>query len=152
MLFRHPAMHARLFAQVDEASNGRVIAGVGAGWTRAEFEMMGIDFPDVSERLENVLAVAAGGFHTCAILGDRSVSCWGFNEDNQVGLGPSDPRPTPATVAGVSMASSVSAGRTFTCAILEDSTAQCWRRNGAGQLGNGTFESSHAPTFVVEEL
>jgi alkanesulfonate monooxygenase SsuD/methylene tetrahydromethanopterin reductase-like flavin-dependent oxidoreductase (luciferase family) len=52
MLFRHPAMHARLFAQVDEASGGRVIAGVGAGWTRAEFEMMGIDFPGVSERLE----------------------------------------------------------------------------------------------------
>lgn len=52
MLFRHPAMHARLFAQIDEASGGRVIAGVGAGWTRAEFEMMGIPFPDVSERLE----------------------------------------------------------------------------------------------------
>lgn len=51
MLFRHPAMHARLFAQIDEASGGRVIAGVGAGWTRAEFEMMGIDFPDVSTRL-----------------------------------------------------------------------------------------------------
>ncbi len=52
MLFRHPAMHARLFAQIDEASGGRVIAGVGAGWTRAEFEMMGIPFPDVSERLK----------------------------------------------------------------------------------------------------
>jgi len=51
MLFRHPAMHARLFAQIDEASGGRVIAGVGAGWTRAEFEMMGIPFPDVSTRL-----------------------------------------------------------------------------------------------------
>jgi probable F420-dependent oxidoreductase len=51
MLFRHPAMHARLFAQVDEASGGRVIAGVGAGWTRAEFTMMGIDYPDVSDRL-----------------------------------------------------------------------------------------------------
>ncbi|HJW69980.1 MAG TPA: LLM class flavin-dependent oxidoreductase [Candidatus Binatia bacterium] len=51
MLFRHPAMHARLFAQLDEASGGRVIAGVGAGWTRAEFMMMGIDFPEVSERL-----------------------------------------------------------------------------------------------------
>ncbi len=45
MLFRHPAMHARLFAQLDEASGSRVIAGVGAGWTRAEFVMMGIDFP-----------------------------------------------------------------------------------------------------------
>ncbi|HVN85362.1 MAG TPA: LLM class flavin-dependent oxidoreductase [Candidatus Binatia bacterium] len=52
MLFRHPAMHARLFAQIDEASGGRVIAGVGAGWTRAEFVMMGIDFPDISERLK----------------------------------------------------------------------------------------------------
>jgi probable F420-dependent oxidoreductase len=52
MLFRHPAMHARLFAQVDEASNGRVIAGVGAGWTRAEFEMMHIPFPPISERLQ----------------------------------------------------------------------------------------------------
>ena len=52
MLFRHPAMTARLFAQIDEASGGRVIAGVGAGWTRAEFTMMGIEFPSVSERLQ----------------------------------------------------------------------------------------------------
>jgi alkanesulfonate monooxygenase SsuD/methylene tetrahydromethanopterin reductase-like flavin-dependent oxidoreductase (luciferase family) len=52
MLFRHPAMTARLFAQIDEASGGRVIAGVGAGWTRAEFTMMGIEFPSISERLQ----------------------------------------------------------------------------------------------------
>ncbi|MBI1815995.1 MAG: LLM class flavin-dependent oxidoreductase [Deltaproteobacteria bacterium] len=51
MVFRHPAMHARLFAQLDEASGGRVIAGIGAGWTRAEFAMMGIAFPEVTERL-----------------------------------------------------------------------------------------------------
>jgi probable F420-dependent oxidoreductase len=51
VLFRHPAMLARLFAQIDEASGGRLIAGVGAGWTRSEFEMMGIEFPPVSERL-----------------------------------------------------------------------------------------------------
>lgn len=51
LLFRHPAMSARLFAQLDEASGGRVIAGVGAGWTQAEFAMMGIPFPPASERL-----------------------------------------------------------------------------------------------------
>src|SRR5262245_66494567 len=63
MLFRHPAMHARLFAQLDEASGGRVIAGVGAGWTRAEFVMMGIDFRDVPERLrimDEAVAVMRG--------------------------------------------------------------------------------------------
>lgn len=52
MLFRHPAMHARLFAQIDEASGGRVVAGVGAGWTRVEFEMLGLPYPDVATRLE----------------------------------------------------------------------------------------------------
>jgi probable F420-dependent oxidoreductase len=54
MLFRHPAATARLFAEVDEASGGRVIAGVGAGWTRAEFDMFGIDFPPVSDRLRQM--------------------------------------------------------------------------------------------------
>jgi probable F420-dependent oxidoreductase len=52
LLFRHPAMHARLFAQIDEASGGRVIAGLGAGWTQAEFAMMGIPFPSATERLQ----------------------------------------------------------------------------------------------------
>ena len=50
-LFRHPAMLARLFSQVDEASGGRLIAGVGAGWTKAEFDMLGLEFPPISERL-----------------------------------------------------------------------------------------------------
>jgi probable F420-dependent oxidoreductase len=53
-LFRHPAMTARLFAQADESSGGRVVAGVGAGWTRAEFAMMGIEFPPISERLRRM--------------------------------------------------------------------------------------------------
>lgn len=63
MLFRHPAMTARLFAQIDEASGGRVIAGVGAGWTKAEFDMMGIPFPPISERLrimDEAVAVMRG--------------------------------------------------------------------------------------------
>jgi probable F420-dependent oxidoreductase len=63
MLFRHPAMTARLFAQVDEASGGRVIAGIGAGWTRAEFAMMGLEFPEVAERLrimDEAVAVMRG--------------------------------------------------------------------------------------------
>jgi probable F420-dependent oxidoreductase len=63
VLFRHPAMLARLFAQIDEASGGRVTAGIGAGWTRAEFTMMGLRFPAVSERLrmmDEAVAVMRG--------------------------------------------------------------------------------------------
>jgi alkanesulfonate monooxygenase SsuD/methylene tetrahydromethanopterin reductase-like flavin-dependent oxidoreductase (luciferase family) len=61
MLFRHSAMHARLFAQLDEASGGRVIAGVGAGWTRAEFEMMGSCLPKPVQRPGPPLMLGGSG-------------------------------------------------------------------------------------------
>ena len=63
VIFRHPAMLASLFAQIDEASGGRLIAGVGAGWTRAEFTMMGLPFPPVGEHLamlDEAVAVLRG--------------------------------------------------------------------------------------------
>lgn len=50
-LFRHPAVLAKMWTTMDHISGGRVLAGVGAGWTKAEFDMMGIPFPDVSTRL-----------------------------------------------------------------------------------------------------
>lgn len=50
-LFRHPALLAKMWSTLDHISDGRVLAGVGAGWTKAEFDMMGIDFPHVSTRL-----------------------------------------------------------------------------------------------------
>jgi probable F420-dependent oxidoreductase len=49
--FRHPTLTAKIFTTLDHISGGRVIAGMGAGWTRAEFEMMGIPFPEVPIRL-----------------------------------------------------------------------------------------------------
>jgi alpha-tubulin suppressor-like RCC1 family protein len=46
--------------------------------------------------------IAAGGFHTCAIVAsDSTVACWGMNNDGQLGRPPPDPRlsdpwePTP---------------------------------------------------------
>jgi probable F420-dependent oxidoreductase len=50
-LFRHPAVTARSLASLDRQSGGRVIAGLGAGWTETEFRMTGLPFPDVAARL-----------------------------------------------------------------------------------------------------
>jgi probable F420-dependent oxidoreductase len=49
--FRHPALTAKILTTLDHVSGGRLLAGMGAGWTRSEFDMMGIDFPPVSTRL-----------------------------------------------------------------------------------------------------
>jgi alkanesulfonate monooxygenase SsuD/methylene tetrahydromethanopterin reductase-like flavin-dependent oxidoreductase (luciferase family) len=50
-LFRHPATTAQAIVTLDHLSGGRAQLGIGSGWTKAEFEMMGVPFPDVKPRL-----------------------------------------------------------------------------------------------------
>jgi probable F420-dependent oxidoreductase len=62
-LFRHPATTAQAITTLDHISGGRAMLGLGSGWTRAEFEMMGAPFPDVKPRLrmldESIQAIRA---------------------------------------------------------------------------------------------
>src|SRR4029450_9590272 len=50
-LFRHPAVTARSLATLDQMSGGRMVAGLGSGWTETEFRMTGIPFPEIGPRL-----------------------------------------------------------------------------------------------------
>ncbi len=50
-LFRHPAITAQALMTLDHVSDGRLLAGMGTGWTQTEFEMSGIPFPPIAERL-----------------------------------------------------------------------------------------------------
>jgi probable F420-dependent oxidoreductase len=50
-LFRHPAITAQSLVTLDHLSGGRLLAGLGTGWTETEFQMTGIPFPPISERL-----------------------------------------------------------------------------------------------------
>src|SRR5262249_54749211 len=36
---------------------------------------------------KKAVAVAAGGSHTCALLDDDTIQCWGHNDGGQLGLG-----------------------------------------------------------------
>ena len=50
-LFRHPVITAQSLMTLDHLSNGRLVAGLGSGWTETEFKMTGINFPPITERL-----------------------------------------------------------------------------------------------------
>src|SRR5881396_1743140 len=79
-------------------------------------------------------AVAARGYHSCALFGDGTVRCWGRNDDGQLGDGTFTSSSTPLRVGGLTGAAAVSGGFYHTCALLGDSTVQCWGRNAEGQL------------------
>jgi probable F420-dependent oxidoreductase len=50
-LFRHPSITAQSLMTLDRLSNGRLVAGLGTGWTETEFKMSGIPFPPIAERI-----------------------------------------------------------------------------------------------------
>jgi hypothetical protein len=75
--------------------------------------------------------------HTCAVLADGTIRCWGYNADGELGNGSTVNSAVPLLVSGISNAVGVSAGWHDTCAVLADGTVWCWGQNHSGQLGNG---------------
>ena len=86
--------------------------------------------PVLVKGLTNVVKIAAGVGHTCAILSDRTVNCWGVNGLGQLGDGSKIDRATPAPVvtAGgpLGNATQLAVGSTYSCALLGDKTVSCW--------------------------
>jgi F420-dependent oxidoreductase-like protein len=52
--YRHPAVVAKMAAQVDIISGGRLLLGLGAGWQENEHQAYGIPFYTVGERLQRL--------------------------------------------------------------------------------------------------
>lgn len=96
-----------------------------------------------------VVDVAVGYDHSCALIVDGTVRCWGVNEFGQLGMPGVEYARTAQTVPGIATAVSIATGPYQTCVVLEDATARCWGINAAGQLGDGTTIDRDAPVPVA---
>jgi alpha-tubulin suppressor-like RCC1 family protein len=85
--------------------------------------------------------VVTGGEHTCVLLRDGNVRCWGRNDEGQLGYGRNDdigdneiPLATNLNFNGATVRQ-LAAGNNHTCALLSNGSVRCWGYNGFGQLG-----------------
>ena len=89
-----------------------------------------------------------GVAHSCAVLSDGTVRCWGANGGGTLGDGTTTDRLNPVAVLGISTATQVARGESQSCAVLSDGTVRCWGWNDYGQLGDGTKTDSSTPVVV----
>ena len=91
------------------------------------------------------VAITGGGYHTCAILDNGKVRCWGRGAEGQLGYGSTrsiGDTETPDSVGPVRLgagrtAVAMTGGGYHTCAILDNGKVRCWGEGGQGQLGYG---------------
>ena len=124
-------------------SCAQMINGSVFCWGYNENGQLGLGYLSTREVVPKLVAglpsravsVAAGGYHTCALLDSGAVMCWGRCQEAQIGDN-SVPCPTnqytktlPNLVFGLAAGSGVikiSAGRGHTCAVMSNGSAVCW--------------------------
>jgi alpha-tubulin suppressor-like RCC1 family protein len=93
--------------------------------------------------------IAAGFEHSCAVLSDGSVRCWGANTAGQVSGGGGNGAQLRTPNLNGKTAKAISAGSAHTCIIQNDDTVACWGRGREGQLGQGVRVDTNQPVAVM---
>ncbi|MEV7404201.1 LLM class flavin-dependent oxidoreductase [Streptomyces sp. NPDC091267] len=80
--YRHPLLTARMAANLNELSGGRLVLGVGVGWARQEFAALGIPFERRGRLTDDHLRDMRAAWADTADYGKRRIPVWvGGNSD-----------------------------------------------------------------------
>jgi len=94
--------------------------------------------------------ISNGYDHSCAVLENGLMKCWGDNKHGELGIGK-----TTSTIGTSSLGSNsdfrfidlgsdkgvvnILAGQAMSCALATDGEVYCWGSSGSGRLGTGSF-------------
>jgi alpha-tubulin suppressor-like RCC1 family protein len=106
--------------------------------------------------LTNVVAIAAGAYHSLALKSDGTVWAWGFNVDGELGNGTEAGSTTPVQVVGpggqgyLTNVVAIAGADWHSLALKNDGTVWAWGYNEEGQLGiNSSGDYRTTPVQVL---
>ena len=123
--------------------------GAALGYGDGDTSSVGVEQTPAERGVVDVggraVQVAVGGAHTCALLDDGRVRCWGgpsyLGHLAQFPVGDNEPPSSAPTLDLGGKATQIAAGSQHTCALLEDKTVRCWGLDSEGELGYGDGEN-----------
>ncbi|WP_437902907.1 hypothetical protein WME95_30690 [Sorangium sp. So ce327] len=95
-------------------------------------------------------SISSGRAHTCAVLTDGAVACWGAGNSGQLGDGEATNSPSPVRAKELAGATQVAVGGTHTCAVTASHELYCWGEGSSGQLGYGDEVDRVEPTVMLD--
>ena len=87
--------------------------------------------------------------HTCVILLDQSVWCWGGNANGELGQGDTAVYAGPVKVKNLASINRIAVGGAHTCAVNANNDLYCWGRNTSGQIGNAVVTPALLPQLIL---
>jgi alpha-tubulin suppressor-like RCC1 family protein len=104
-------------------------------------------------QITDVIGIAVGWQHSCALLGSGNIMCWGYNYNGQLGNNSPAEYSSKAVLVvenkdntnPLSGVEAITAGFNFTCALLETGGVRCWGAHDLGKLGDGATTDRRAP-------
>lgn len=82
---------------------------------------------------------------SCGLKNNGTISCFGDNDQGQLGNGTFDQSFIPVQVSGITNAVAIATSDETACALLADTSVRCWGQGGDGELGDGPSTDSNVP-------
>lgn len=100
--------------------------------------------------LQNIIALATGFAHTCALRRNRTVVCWGRNVEGQLGIEDNTQSTfnTPVNIKDLTDVVELTTGLFHTCCLVNNIKLFCWGANNHGQLGLNQTNNTNSPTRI----